>query len=52
MAAPLFLAAHLSLFPPKLLSNSGQRGEGGWSWGGPHLGLGAEWSVWRKVAVV
>ena len=49
-AAPLFLVVHSSLLHPKLLSNRGA--EGAWSWGGPHLELGAEWSAWRKVAVV
>lgn len=51
-AAPLFLVARSSLLHPKLLYNRGQGGEGAWSWGGPHLELGAEWSAWRKVAVV
>lgn len=36
---------------PKLLNDRGQRGEGARS-RGPHLELGAEWSAWRKVAVV
>lgn len=49
-AAPLFLVVHSSLLHPKLLSN--REAEGAWSWGGPHLELGAEWSAWRKVAVV